>query len=277
MQKVLKNYIVDYKNIKLYINREELYSRLAVIDETYFTEERLQTILANSQETNNINATSLNGFVSSDFAKVNQLSNYAPVSHNHSISQITGLYDYQITASKYNVDIGTDVTITVKVTNRATGQPVVGVSVPVLKNNQSWKTGTTGSNGSFSLNYTADTWGLVMFSANNSNIQINVRGWKFIQDGSMSGAIIKMYRNEQNGYIYSHSAMNTLSTGTTTFNNMFPTQMIPSMTVTLPMNNSSGNNNKILLQRGASSIMVDANSTSAKSTHFGLVYPLLNP
>ena len=162
----------------------ELQQRLAVIDETYFTEERLQTILTNSQETTNINATSLNGFVSSDFAKVNQLSNYAPVSHNHSVRQITGLYDYQITASKYNVDIDTDVTITVKVTNRATGQPMVGVNVPVLKNNQSWKSGTTGVNGTFSLTYTADTWGLVMFSTNTINTQINVGGWRVaIDDG----------------------------------------------------------------------------------------------
>ena len=158
----------------------ELQQRLAVIDETYFTEERLQAILANSQETNNINATSLNGFVSSDFAKVNQLSNYARLSHNHTKNQITDLYNYQISASKYNVDIDTDVTITVKVTNQQ-GNPVVGVTVPVLKDNEAWKSGTTGVNGTFSLTYTADTWGLVMFSTNNNNLQIKVDGFKLIQ------------------------------------------------------------------------------------------------
>ena len=118
--------------------------------------------------------------MSSDFAKVNQLSNYARLSHNHTKNQITDLYNYQISASKYNVDIDTDVTITVKVTNQQ-GNPVVGVTVPVLKDNEAWKSGTTGVNGTFSLTYTADTWGLVMFSTNNNNLQIKVDGFKLIQ------------------------------------------------------------------------------------------------
>ena len=114
----------------------EMQAQLAVIDETYFTEERLEEILANISENTSINATKLNGFLSSDFAKVSQLSNYAPVSHNHNINQINGLYDYQIYASNYNVNIDSTVNIIVKVTNRATGNPVVGVTVPVLKNNE---------------------------------------------------------------------------------------------------------------------------------------------
>ena len=158
----------------------EMQAQLAVIDETYFTEERLEEILANLSEDTAINATKLNGFISSDFAKVSQLSAYAPVSHNHSVSQITGLYDYQITASSYNVNIDSSVNIIVKVTNRATGQPVVGVTVPVLKNNSTWQSGTTGVNGTFQLSYTADTWGLTTFSANTNSIQIDVTGWKSV-------------------------------------------------------------------------------------------------
>ena len=156
----------------------EMQAQLAVIDETYFTEERLAEILENINESQEINATKLSGFVSSDFAKVSQLSAYAPVGHTHPVSRITNLYDYQITASSYNVNIDSSVNITVKVTNRATGRPVTGVTVPVLKNNSTWKSGTTGVNGTFSLSYTADTWGLVTFSANNSNVQVNVTGWK---------------------------------------------------------------------------------------------------
>ena len=157
---------------------EEMQTQLAVIDETYFTEARLATILANTNENTVINATKLSGFLSSDFAKVSDLSSYAPVNHSHSKSQITDLYDYQIYASAYNVNIDGSVNITVKVTNRATGNPVVGVTVPVLKNNSSWKSGTTGVNGTFSLSYTADTWGITTFSANNNSIQINVQGWR---------------------------------------------------------------------------------------------------
>jgi len=161
---------------------EEMQAQLAVIDETYFTEARLQAILANTNENTPINATTLSGFLSSDFAKVSQLSNYAPLSHNHTKNQITDLYNYQITANKYNVDIDTDVTITVKVTNQL-GNPVVGVTVPVLKDNQTWRSGTTGVNGTFSLTYTADTWGLVMFSASSSNCQVDIQGWRILNTG----------------------------------------------------------------------------------------------
>lgn len=176
---------------------EEMQAQLAVIDETYFTEARLQAILANTNENTPINATTLSGFLSSDFAKVSQLSNYAPLSHNHTKNQITDLYNYQITANKYNVDIDTDVTITVKVTNQL-GNPVVGVTVPVLKDNQTWKSGTTGVNGTFSLTYTADTWGLVMFSANSINLQIRVTGWKTVYNQSYTtvktnGDLVKVY------------------------------------------------------------------------------------
>ena len=58
---------------------QEMQAQLALIDETYFTEERLEEILANISEATAINATRLNGFLSSDFAKASQLSNYAPV------------------------------------------------------------------------------------------------------------------------------------------------------------------------------------------------------
>lgn len=205
----------------------ELKAQLAVIDETYFTEERLQAILANSQETNNINATSLNGFISSDFAKVSQLSSYAPVSHNHTKKQITDLYNYQITASKYNVDIDTDVTITVKVTNQQ-GNPVVGVTVPVLKDNQSWKSGTTGVNGTFSLTYTADTWGLVMFSANTSNIQCNVTGWRqYYNDSNYS---VK-YNNELVNVVIHTGTANVPTSWVGWHNILNDTSLRPSMPV----------------------------------------------
>lgn len=175
---------------------EEMQAQLAVIDETYFTEARLQAILANTNENTPINATTLSGFLSSDFAKVSQLSNYAPLSHDHSVSQITGLYDYQITASSYNVDIDSDVTITVKVTNRATGQPVVGVNVPVLKDNETWKSGTTGVNGTFSLSYTCDSWGLITFSANTHNpISISVKGYKLVE--THRSGLFNIYANEE--------------------------------------------------------------------------------
>jgi len=160
---------------------EEMQAQLAVIDETYFTEARLATILANTNEDTVINATKLSGFLSSDFAKVSDLSNYARTGHTHSRTQITNLYDYQIYASAYNAKMDSSVTITVKVTNRATGNPVVGLQVPVLKNQSAWKTLTTNANGMSTTSYTCNSWGATTFSVNTSQIQIKVDQWKKVQ------------------------------------------------------------------------------------------------
>ena len=86
-----------------------------------------------------------------------------------------------------------------------------------------------------------------------------------------------MYRNEKYGYIFSQSAFNSLTTGSHTYDNMLPPQMLPKITVALPLNYDSGNNNKVLFQMGLSTVLIHINNVSAKSTHFGFMYPLLNP
>lgn len=216
----------------------EMQAQLAVIDETYFTEERLEEILENINESKEINATTLSGFVSSDFAKVSQLSAYAPASHTHPVSQITNLYDYQITASSYNVNIDSSVNITVKVTNRATGRPVTGVTVPVLKNNSTWKSGTTGVNGTFSLSYTADTWGLTTFSANTASAQINVKGWKLIS--TWQSNTIKLYTNNELVHItLNHEGHSVSNTGETQLVTNIPSEYQPYSNVSVPANHTS--------------------------------------
>ena len=154
-----------------------LREQLEVIDETYFDETRLNAVLANSQESTTINATSISGYSSSDLAKVSQLSGYALTNHTHVKTSITDLYNYSISCSNYNPTIDTDISVTVKVTNQA-GNPVVGHTVSILKNNSSWKSGTTGSNGEFTTTYTCSEWGLTTFSANNVSLQIKVKGFK---------------------------------------------------------------------------------------------------
>ena len=95
-------------------------------------------------------------------------------------TSITDLYNYSISCSNYNPTIDTDISVTVKVTNQA-GNPVVGHTVSILKNNSSWKSGTTGSNGEFTTTYTCSEWGLTTFSANNHNsTQILVEGFRQI-------------------------------------------------------------------------------------------------
>ena len=163
-----------------------LREELEVIDETYFDETRLNAVLANSQESTTINATSISGYSSSDLAKVSQLSGYALTNHTHVKTSITDLYNYSISCSNYNPTIDTDISVTVKVTNQA-GNPVVGHTVSILKNNSSWKSGTTGSNGEFTTTYTCSEWGLTTFSANNENIQIKVTGFKQVAQTTVSG------------------------------------------------------------------------------------------
>ena len=183
-----------------------LREELEVIDETYFDETRLNAVLANSQESTTINATSISGYSSSDLAKVSQLSGYALTNHTHVKTSITDLYNYSISCSNYNPTIDTDISVTVKVTNQA-GNPVVGHTVSILKNNSSWKSGTTGSNGEFTTTYTCSEWGLTTFSANNHNsTQILVKGYKEIfrntdnnpkiiveQEGNKARLIINAY------------------------------------------------------------------------------------
>lgn len=60
----------------------ELEAKLDALDSTYLTYDEVMEILANSSETNIINATLLNGFASDDFAKKNHThSEYAPSAH----------------------------------------------------------------------------------------------------------------------------------------------------------------------------------------------------
>ena len=160
-----------------------LREQLEVIDETYFDETRLNAVLANSQESTTINATSISGYSSSDLAKVSQLSGYALTNHTHVKTSITDLYNYSISCSNYNPTIDTDISVTVKVTNQA-GNPVVGHTVSILKNNSSWKSGTTGSNGEFTTTYTCSEWGLTTFSAKNHNTQIRVAGFRKIVENA---------------------------------------------------------------------------------------------
>ena len=169
-----------------------LREELEVIDETYFDETRLNAVLANSQESTTINATSISGYSSSDLAKVSQLSDYALTNHTHVKTSITDLYNYSISCSNYNPTIDTDISVTVKVTNQA-GNPVVGHTVSILKNNSSWKSGTTESNGEFTTTYTCSEWGLTTFSANNNSTQILVKGWK--QIWSAESGKMTAYRN----------------------------------------------------------------------------------
>ena len=101
---------------------DNLVAKLDTLNEDYtqFDEDSplkgltLDSILANENETVNINALTLNGLQSDQFSKAN---------HNHYKATILDLYTYDISLSKYNASPGETITVTVKVTDTK-GSPV---------------------------------------------------------------------------------------------------------------------------------------------------------
>lgn len=158
---------------------DNLVAKLDTLNEDYtqFDEDSplkgltLDSILANEDETVNINALTLNGLQSDQFSKAN---------HNHYKATILDLYTYDISLSKYNASPGENITVTVKVTDTK-GSPVKNNNVIIYVNNTSWKTGTTNVNGIFTTTYnTGSTEGLITFQVANQRVQCNVHydtGW----------------------------------------------------------------------------------------------------
>ena len=124
----------------------------------------IDNILTNTNEDANINATLLNGHNSSYFAKA---------SHTHNKNNITNLYEYDISLSKYNVELNTQITVSVKVTNMS-GNPVANQSVNIYRDGLSWVSGITNSNGVYSATFKATSAGLVTFGVNNQKVQLLV-------------------------------------------------------------------------------------------------------
>lgn len=113
--------------------------------------------------------------------------------------EITDLYQTKIEASSYNVNIdstGNVITVTLLDFNN---QPVTNKSVTLTcdkgyftKKGSTNISGTTtksvtvntDSNGKITATWTASEWGLCTFSANSNTIQINVKGWRTIQEST---------------------------------------------------------------------------------------------
>ena len=115
---------------------------------------------------------------------------------------ITDLYQTKIECSTYNTNIDDD-TITVTVTlkdfnnNNVTGKNItlscdkgfftkcIGATKQTIDNVVTKSvTSITNNNGQITATWTASEWGLCTFTANNSNIQINVTGWKEVYNNN---------------------------------------------------------------------------------------------
>lgn len=109
-----------------------------------------------------------------------------------------------IVSSNYNPQIDGTVTLTVTVKD-VYGDNVNGESVTVSCSAGTFTavngssitaatsaTGTTNSSGQFTLTYTCGNWGLITITANNTSIQLNVDGWKYVRgDPSSNYAFLR--------------------------------------------------------------------------------------
>lgn len=114
-----------------------------------------------------------------------------------------------ITASNYNPTIDSTITVTITVKD-VYGDEIEDEYVTITCNvgkftklNGSTISDTqsviaqTDNDGEISLTYTCSEWGLVTFSANTKNIQIIVKGWRYIQGTNSSSWALQ--RNETMG------------------------------------------------------------------------------
>ena len=148
----------------------------------------IEDILSNSGNEITINASLLNGHSADYYAKA---------------SQISDLYNYDISLSSYNVVASSEtpatVTATVKVTNAA-GAAVSNMPVTLSINGDNYN-GTTNSSGKFSMNYSTSETGLHTFSVKNQKIQLNVTGWETI-NVDIDGSTLKVNRSLKLARLY---------------------------------------------------------------------------
>jgi len=146
---------------------------------------------------------------------------------------------------EYNPNI--DGTVTLTVTAKSVyGNPIEDMEIPVTCSDGNFTelngssitgastvTGTTDSNGEFTLTYTCSEWGLITFVANNYHNQINVVGWREVWGNTSSNPKIQVFRNATHCRLkftgYTVSNMNTTWTqyGSTAFlNDWKPSQVV---------------------------------------------------
>ena len=136
-----------------------------------------------------------------------------------------------IGCSSYNPTIDGTVTVTVTVKD-VYGDAVSGEEVTVTASEGNFTayngtaitgaashTGTTDSNGQFTLTYTASVWGLITFTAPNASTQIKVKGFK--SKSMWNGTLY--YNNEMASLVLNWQGSGTYNTATWTDSGAFDT------------------------------------------------------
>ena len=166
--------------------------------------------------------------------------------------QISKLYETKITCSNYNPNIDDTITVTVALID-FNGNNVTGTNATITVNQGYFTkytrnssdtaisgtttktyTGTTGTDGTFTMTYNCSEWGLATFSANNTKIQSEVTGWKQISTNTTNDITSVQYCNGEYGYIQVSGTPNA-DTSQNDKTLMTLTQYLPKYTVRFPI------------------------------------------
>lgn len=152
-----------------------------------------------------------------------------------------GVFFYELTASDYNPEIDSHITLTCKCTD-ITGNVVSGKSLTLYRNGSSVGTIVTNSSGVGTWRVVCAEWGLIDYSVANVHCQVNVNGFKQVENYS-SG----FYTLSVDGS--TRTARFSLNTnGSKTFNNgvsyeqtgFIPTEYLPPTQMFTPIMRNMG-------------------------------------
>lgn len=155
--------ITDYSQFQEIMNRfDDLGDQYVKFEPSSSLQgDSLETVLQNQGENTLINATRLNGLQSDKFAKV---------SHQHRVSDLTDLLNYEIWCDRYNVNLGGTATITIRVT-KPNGTSAGSRDI-VFNNNGSNTTVRTNSDGTYTTTITFQSIGLFTFGVDKQKVQV---------------------------------------------------------------------------------------------------------
>lgn len=198
--------------------------------------------------------------------------------------------NYTVTSlrvSDYNPNIDSTVTLTVTVKD-VYNRPVVGDEVAVTASEGNFTklngsgitaastvTGTTDSNGEFTLTYACSEWGLVTFSAKNHNVQISVTGWKQVQTYLTDR--LGVYTDGKNGFLRIQGSFNPTSTNykLETIKECHP--IYNKIVIATDAYAGQGQHQNVIRFNTSGEVYLISNGSGTHSVYTSIFYPLANP
>ena len=186
---------------------------------------------------------------------------------------------------EYNPNI--DGTVTLTVTAKSVyGNPIEDMEIPVTASEGNFTelngssitaastvTGTTDSNGEFTLTYACSEWGLITFSANTTSNQIRVSGWRQLKTFGTTGVV---KTNGEYVYIYCADLISNVTSRQTRGIGTVTTGYEPPSAFAVEASQDQAYNHKFLVQpNGNISVSNATTSTLSIQVFNSIIYPLI--